>query len=158
MERWDERKWKQVRIASCSWLKHCATSRKFEGSIPDEVIGFFNLPNPSNRIMAPGSTQPPTEMSTRNLPGGKGRPARKADSLTTIWEPIVWKMWESRRLTILWASTVCYRNSFTFILTCTHSRVSVYVSLPPELVLKLLTYLQTVVKLFCECQSTRDSL
>jgi hypothetical protein len=30
--------------------------------------------------MAVGSTQPLTEMSTRNLPGGKGRPARKADS------------------------------------------------------------------------------
>jgi hypothetical protein len=28
------------------------------------------------------------EMSTRNLPGGKGRPARKADNLT-ICEPIV---------------------------------------------------------------------
>jgi hypothetical protein len=31
-----------------------------------------------------GSTQPLTEMSTRNLPGGKGRPARKADNLTAI--------------------------------------------------------------------------
>jgi hypothetical protein len=30
--------------------------------------------------MALGSTQPLTEMSTRNLPGGKGRPARKADN------------------------------------------------------------------------------
>jgi hypothetical protein len=29
--------------------------------------------------MTLGSTQPLTEMSTRNLPGGKGRPARKAD-------------------------------------------------------------------------------
>jgi hypothetical protein len=28
--------------------------------------------------MALGSTQPLTEMSTRNLPGGKGRPAREA--------------------------------------------------------------------------------
>jgi hypothetical protein len=28
-------------------------------------------------------------MSTRNLPGGKGRPARKADNLTAICEPIV---------------------------------------------------------------------
>jgi hypothetical protein len=36
-----------------------------------------------------GSTQPLTEMSTRNLPGGKGRPARKADSLTAICEPTV---------------------------------------------------------------------
>jgi hypothetical protein len=32
--------------------------------------------------MALGSTQPLTEMSTRNLPGGKGQPARKADKLT----------------------------------------------------------------------------
>jgi hypothetical protein len=29
--------------------------------------------------MALGSTQPLTEMSTRNLPEGKERPARKAD-------------------------------------------------------------------------------
>jgi hypothetical protein len=25
-----------------SWLRHYATSRKVAGSIPDEVIGFFN--------------------------------------------------------------------------------------------------------------------
>jgi hypothetical protein len=63
--------------------------------------------------MALGSTQARTEMSTRNLPGGKGRPARKADSLTAICEPIVKKMWEPRRLTTLWASTARYRDSFT---------------------------------------------
>jgi hypothetical protein len=39
--------------------------------------------------MALGSTQPLTEMSTRNLPGGKGWPARKANNLTAICEPIV---------------------------------------------------------------------
>jgi hypothetical protein len=39
--------------------------------------------------MAPGSTQRVTEMSTRNLPGGKGRPARKADNLTAVCEPFV---------------------------------------------------------------------
>jgi hypothetical protein len=39
--------------------------------------------------MALGSAQPLTEMSTRNLPGGKGQPARKADKLTAICEPIV---------------------------------------------------------------------
>jgi hypothetical protein len=38
--------------------------------------------------MALGSTQPVTEMSTRNFPGGKGRPARRADKLTAICEPI----------------------------------------------------------------------
>jgi hypothetical protein len=39
--------------------------------------------------MALGSTQPLTEMSTRNLPGGKGRATRKFDNLTAIYEPII---------------------------------------------------------------------
>jgi hypothetical protein len=56
-------------------LRHYATSRENAGSIPHEVAGFFffNLSNPSNRTMALASTQPLTEMSTRNLPGGKGQ-------------------------------------------------------------------------------------
>jgi hypothetical protein len=66
------------------------TSKKVAGSNPDEVIGFlFNLPNPSSRTMNLWSTQPVTEMSTRNISGGKGRPARKADDLTAIYEAIV---------------------------------------------------------------------
>jgi hypothetical protein len=98
-------------------LLHYATSRKVAGSITDEVIGFFNWPNPSNRTISLGSTQPPTEISTRDLPGGKVWPALKADNLTAVCEPIVYKMWEPRRLTILWASTVCYKDSFTFLET-----------------------------------------
>jgi hypothetical protein len=39
--------------------------------------------------MALGSTQPLTEMSIRNLPEGKGRPARQADNLTAVCEPII---------------------------------------------------------------------
>jgi hypothetical protein len=39
--------------------------------------------------MVLASTQPLTEMSTRNLPGGKERLVRKADNLTTICEPTV---------------------------------------------------------------------
>jgi hypothetical protein len=39
--------------------------------------------------MALGSTHPLTEMSTKDLAGGKGRPAREADNLTAICEPIV---------------------------------------------------------------------
>jgi hypothetical protein len=58
------------------------------GSSPDEV-NFFNLPNPSSRTMALESNQPLAEMITRNLPGGKGRTVRKADSLTAIGEPTV---------------------------------------------------------------------
>jgi hypothetical protein len=53
------------------------------------ATGVFSWPNPSNRIMALGLTQPLTEMSTRNLLGGKERPVRKADNLTAIWDPIV---------------------------------------------------------------------
>jgi hypothetical protein len=59
------------------------------GSIPNEVIGFFNWRNPSSRTTSLGSTQPLTEMSTRNLPGGKGGPVRKADNLTAVCEAIV---------------------------------------------------------------------
>jgi hypothetical protein len=69
--------------------RHYTTSRKVAGSIPDEVIGFFNWPNYFSRTMALGSIQPLTEMSTMNLPEGKGRPAREADNLTAICEPIV---------------------------------------------------------------------
>jgi hypothetical protein len=46
--------------------------------------------------MALVSTQPLTEMSTRNLLWCIGRPARKAHNLTAIWEPIVWNIWEPR--------------------------------------------------------------
>jgi hypothetical protein len=53
-------------------------------------------------------------LHARNLLGSKGRPARKADNLTAICQPIVYKMWETRRLTNLWASTVCYKDSFAF--------------------------------------------
>jgi hypothetical protein len=53
----------------CSLLRRYATSRKVADSIPDEVIGFFSWPNLSSRTMALRSTQPLTEMSTRNLPG-----------------------------------------------------------------------------------------
>jgi hypothetical protein len=53
--------------------------------VPDEVH-FFNLPSPSSRTIALGWTQPLTKMSTRNLPGGKGRPARRADNLAAICE------------------------------------------------------------------------
>ena len=53
-----------------SWLRHCATSRKVAGSIPDGIIGIFHWHNPSGRNMALGVTQPLTEMSTRNISWG----------------------------------------------------------------------------------------
>jgi len=55
-------------------LRHCATSRKAAGWIPDDVIGIFHWHNPSCRAMALGLTQPLTEMSTyqKYFLGGKG--------------------------------------------------------------------------------------
>jgi hypothetical protein len=69
--------------------------------------------------MALGSTHPLTEMSTSNIPGGKGRPARRADNLTAICEPIVYKMWEPQHLITLWVCTARYRDTFTFTFTFT---------------------------------------
>jgi hypothetical protein len=62
---------------------------KITGLIPDEVIGFFNRSNHSNHTMALGWIQPLTEMSTRNLPGGKVQPAHKPDNITVICVPII---------------------------------------------------------------------
>jgi hypothetical protein len=50
-----------------SGLRHCATSLKVVGSIPDGVIGIFHWHNPFGRTMALGSSQPLTEMSTTNI-------------------------------------------------------------------------------------------
>jgi hypothetical protein len=80
---------KQIQMRRSQRKRHYATSWKVAGSIPDEVIGFFNLSNPSSHTMVLGSTQPLTEMSTRNLPGHKGQPVRGADNLTAICESTV---------------------------------------------------------------------
>jgi hypothetical protein len=45
------------------WRWHCATS----DSIPDIVIGSFYGHNPSGLTMALESTQPLTEINTRNI-------------------------------------------------------------------------------------------
>jgi hypothetical protein len=97
-------------------MRHYATSRKVAGSSPDEVVGFFSWRRSCSRTMVLGSTPPLTEVSTRNLPGDKWRPARKADKLTAICVPIVWKMWEPRPLTTLRAFTACCRDGFALTL------------------------------------------
>jgi hypothetical protein len=63
-----------------TWLRHYATSRNVVGSIPFEVIGFFSWHNPSSPTIFLGLSQPLIEMSTRNVPGSKGRPVRKAET------------------------------------------------------------------------------
>jgi hypothetical protein len=68
------------------------TSWTVAGSIPYEVIEFFNLCNLSGRTMTLGSIQPLTEMSTRNLSGGKARQELKGTTSPPPIEPIVYKM------------------------------------------------------------------
>jgi hypothetical protein len=53
-----------------SWLRHYTTNWQVAGSIPDGVSGFFHWHNPVGRTMALGSTQPLTEMSTKNISWG----------------------------------------------------------------------------------------
>jgi hypothetical protein len=80
--------------------------------VPDEV-DFSNSPNSFSCTMALGSTQPLTEMSTRNLSGGNKRPARRADNLP----PSVCRM--SGNVEALKSRNPkglhgLYRNKFTF--------------------------------------------
>jgi hypothetical protein len=75
--------------AAAKLVEDRTRSRKVVGPIPDKVTEFFFWLNASSRTMVLGLTQPLTEMSTRKLPGIKGRPARKADNLAAICEPIV---------------------------------------------------------------------
>jgi hypothetical protein len=57
----------------CSWSRHCATSRKVAVSILDGVTENILWRNPSGHTTALGSTQPLTDMNTRNIScGGKG--------------------------------------------------------------------------------------
>jgi hypothetical protein len=66
-------------------------SQSFVRWVSRVIRGWAGLgsPNPSSRTVPLVSTQPLAEMSTRNLPGSKGRQARKADNLTAVCEPIV---------------------------------------------------------------------
>jgi hypothetical protein len=45
---------------------------------------YFSIDLILSAQLALGSTQPVTEMSTRNLPRGEGRPAHKDDNLAAI--------------------------------------------------------------------------
>jgi hypothetical protein len=53
-------------------LRHCPTSRKVAHSIPDGAFGIFDYLNLAGHTIAFGSTQPLTEMSTRNTSWGGG--------------------------------------------------------------------------------------
>ena len=53
-----------------SFLRHCAQSRRVEGSIHEGFIEIFQLYNSSGRTTALESNQPLTETSTRTTSWG----------------------------------------------------------------------------------------
>jgi hypothetical protein len=67
-----------------SWFRHCATRWKVTGSITDGITGIFCWHNTSSLTMALGSTQPLTEMSTRNISWEWRQPVCRADNLSTF--------------------------------------------------------------------------
>ena len=83
-------------------MRHCATSRKVAGSIPD------------GRTVAPGSTQPLTEMS----PGVKGG---RCVGLTTLPPSCAdyLEIWEPQPPGTLWASQACNGVALPFSMILT---------------------------------------
>jgi hypothetical protein len=73
-----------------SWLKHYATNRRVAGSSLDEVIEFFQFTLSFQPQYGPGvySASNRNECQKMFL-GSRARPARKADNLIAICEPIV---------------------------------------------------------------------
>jgi len=80
----------------CNWLMHCVTSQVTH-SILNYVTGILHWHNPTGRIMALGSTQSLTQMSTRDISwvGGFRVAMYRADNLTTFVCRLSRKQWAS---------------------------------------------------------------
>jgi hypothetical protein len=72
-------------------MRHYAISRKVEGSILSEVIGFLNWLNPSSRNKTLGSIQPLREINAKKKYSceEKERPKLKAENLNAIYVSII---------------------------------------------------------------------
>jgi hypothetical protein len=99
-----------------SLLRHCATSLKFAGSIPDGVTEIFHWHNPTGSTMALGSTQLLTEMRTRRIFWGDGCKDGRCVGLTTLPPPCAdcLEIWEPQSSGTLMACSVLYRDCCTF--------------------------------------------
>jgi hypothetical protein len=66
--------------------------------------------------MVLGLSQPLTEINNWSRAW-----RQEANNPAAICETIIYKIWDSRRLTTLWYSTACYRESFTFCMKSKHA-------------------------------------
>ena len=89
-----------------TWLRHCATSRKVAGSIPNCVIGILQWHNPSGRTMALGLTRPLTVIA-----GSCRQPQTyvKPESAITVFELL---MMSGVSLETCWAIKKHWNNKF----------------------------------------------
>jgi hypothetical protein len=92
----------ETRVRECDSRCAVAHAHSLKGTLVVNIMREQNLKQNQNEIILTNSlgfTQPLTEMSTRNIQvimflGSKVRRVRRADNLTTICEPIVYKMWD----------------------------------------------------------------
>jgi hypothetical protein len=91
-----------------SWLRHCATSRKVAGSIPDGVISIFQWHDPCDCTMALGSSQ----LLSGIIHVGKGG---QWVGLTALPPSCGYRLeiWENEPVISL------YKNCFTFSMSST---------------------------------------
>jgi len=104
----------------CSWLKHCATSQKVTGLIPNGVIGIFHWHNPSSCTMVLGSTQSLTDMSTRSTSWGWRWPGLRADNLSAFMCQLSWNLeastsWNPQGLSIPLMGLLCFASSLSLV-------------------------------------------
>jgi hypothetical protein len=91
------------------WMRHCAESRKVAGSIPYGAIGVFH------GTVALRSTQPLTEMSTRNISwGGKCDRWVRMTTLPTLCVDCL-EILEPQPSGTLSAYPSLYRDCFNFL-------------------------------------------
>jgi hypothetical protein len=76
-------------------------SRKVPHLIPDDVIAVFNRLNFFQPRYGLEATRPLLEISTRDLPGGKRRPARESDNLSAV----IFRRLENVRASTIHSST-----------------------------------------------------
>jgi hypothetical protein len=102
-----------------TWLRHCATSQKIVGFIPNSVIGIFHWHNPSSRTLVLGLTHSVTEMSTVPgiFPGGRGDQCIGLTTLPPSYAECL-EIWEPQTPETLRAYAGLKLDCFTFIAVC----------------------------------------